>query len=323
MQGKRRMKDLLRTADLSREDFFLVLDLAERVKTDPARHHNDLRGEAVVLYFDTPSTRTRLSFEAAVARMGGLPIVIEPGELEMGETIEDAARVLSRFARAIVCRTPSDHDLRRMAGAAGVPVINGMSDLHHPCQSLADIMTVSERFDSLAQVQLAYVGTASNTLNSLLEACALAGVDLAVATPVQHEPDAGVMSTARLLARHSGSRLRVGHDPVEAVTDAHALFTHPWCERDGELVDLQRFRVTAELMAAAHPAAMFFHCLPAHRGEEVTSEVIDGPRSAVWDQAENRLYTAHALLHALVTGMTEGAANGDPPEHRFMVRGSP
>ena len=172
-------------------------------------------------------------------------------------------------------------------------------------------MTVKESFDSLAQVRLAYVGTASNALNSLLEACALTGVDLSVATPVQCEPDAGVLRTARLLAGHSGSRLRVGHDPVEAATDAHAFFTHPWCRRDGELLDLHRFRVTAELMAAAHPAARFFHCLPAHRGEEVTSEVIDGPRSAVWDQAENRLYTAHALLHALVTGMTEGAAAGD------------
>ena len=144
MQGKHQMKDLVRTADLSPEDFFLVLGLAERVKEDRGRHHKDVRGEAVVLYFDTPSTRTRQSFEAAVTRMGGLPIAIEPGELEMGsgETIEDTAGVLSRFARAIVHRTSSDDDLRLMAGAAGVPVINGMSDLHHPCQSLADLMTV-------------------------------------------------------------------------------------------------------------------------------------------------------------------------------------
>lgn len=310
------MKDLLRTADLSREDLNYLLDLAAGLKSSPNRHRPMLQGEVVVTYFAKPSTRTRLSFEAAIARLGGVPAVVGPQELQLGrgETIEDTARVISRYARAFVIRTYAHDDVRRFAAAATIPVINALTDDHHPCQSLADLLTLRERLGSLRRRKLAYVGDGTNVAHSLMEGTALVGMDIAVASPQGYEPDPEVVTRARALAAEGDSDLVMTRDPIEAVGGADAVYTDVWvsmgnpeAERAARMAALLPYQVTGALMAHARPGALFLHCLPAHRGEEVTSEVIDGPHSVVFDQAENRLHTAQALLLALISGQLAGA----------------
>jgi len=312
------MKDLLRTADLSAGDLEQLLRLARTFKRGAyPRPAGGLSGKTVVCYFAKPSTRTRISFETAITRLGGTAIAVGPNELQLGrgETIEDTARVLSRYAAAIVIRTYADDDVARLAAAATVPVINALTDGHHPCQSLADLFTLQERFGTLAGLKVAYVGDGNNVAHSLMEACALAGADIAVATPPGYEPDAAVVRSAEELSASSDSLVTVTHDPLKAVAGAHAVYTDVWvsmgdpdAERAARVAALSPYRVDEALMAEAEPHAVFLHCLPAHRGEEVTAAVIDGPASLVFDQAENRLHTAHALLYALVDRRLEGSA---------------
>jgi ornithine carbamoyltransferase len=304
------LKDLLRTADLSAGDLARVLDLADAYKRHAHRQKQLLAGETVVLYFNKPSTRTRISFETAVARLGAVPIGVGPHDLQLGrgETIEDTARVMSRYARAFVIRTFADDDVRRFAAAADIPVINALTDGHHPCQSLADLMTLRERFGQLPGVRVAFVGDGlNNVTHSLIEAAALAGLDLRVAAPRERFPDPAVLGPARELAAASGARLLVTEDPLQAVRGVQAVYTDVWVsmgvpdsERAARIALLAPYQVDARLMATADQDAVFMHCLPDHRGEEVTAEVVDGPRSIVFDQAENRLHTAAALLEALV-----------------------
>jgi len=307
------MKDLLRTADLSKRDLRLLLELAARFKALPYQHRSELRNETVVLFFDKPSTRTRISLATAVARLGGVPIVVGPDELQLGrgETIEDTARTMSRYARVFVARTFRDEDVRRFAAAATIPVINALTDGHHPLQSLADLLTLSERFGDLAAVELAWVGDGNNVCHSLIEAMAIVGGTIRVATPEGYEPNAQVVQDAR--AR--GGKIELMRDPHEAVRGAHAVYTDTWLsmgdppsERETRLRAFEPYRVDEALMAAARPRALFMHCLPDHRGEEVTAEVVDGPRSVVFEQVENRLHTAVALLYALVEKRLESAA---------------
>jgi ornithine carbamoyltransferase len=310
-------KDLLRTADLSAADLAGVLELAAALKAEPHAEVSRLRGESVGVYFNKPSTRTRLSVGTAIARLGGVPQVLGPADLQLGrgETIEDTAAVMSRYLRAFVIRTFADEDVARFAAAATIPVVNGLTDGHHPCQSLADLLTVLERFGRLAGIRLAYLGDGNNVAHSLMEAGALAGMDVVVSTPEGYAPDPGVTADAQRLAARHGASVSLVADPREAVRDAHAVYTDVWLsmgdaeeERARRLATLEPFRVTGALMAAARDDALFLHCLPAHRGEEVSAEVIDGPRSAVLDQAENRLCTVQALLLALLDGRLEGAA---------------
>lgn len=300
---------LLRIADLSGDDLHELLALATSFKADPYLHRRFLANETVVLYFNKPSTRTRISFETAVVRLGGVPISIGPGDLQLGrgETIEDTARVVSRYARAFVVRTFSDDDVARFAAAATIPVINALTDLHHPCQALADLMTLREKRGDLRRVTLAYVGDGNNVAHSLIEAAALAGTSLRVATPPSFAPDPDVVAAARLRARATGASLEIGEDPVAAVRGADAIYTDVWVsmgdpedQRAARFAALTPYQVNPALLAHAKPDAIFLHCLPDHRGEEVTAEVVDGPRSVVFDQAENRLHTAVALLYALV-----------------------
>jgi ornithine carbamoyltransferase len=215
--------------------------------------------------------------------------------------------VLSRYLRAFVVRTFADDDVARFAAAATIPVVNALTDGHHPCQSLADLLTLRERFGDLAGLRLAYVGDGNNVAHSLMEAGALAGMEVVVATPEGYEPDAGVTGDAGRLAEAHGGAVTLVRDAAEAVAGAHAVYADVWLsmgdpedERARRLADLEPYRVTAELMGKARDEAIFLHCLPAHRGEEVTAEVIDGPRSVVFDQAENRLCTVQALLVALL-----------------------
>ena len=302
-------KDFLRVADLSPERLERLLSLAGRMERTPDGWVDALRGRSVALYFAKPSTRTRVSFAAAAARLGLNPIVLRPDELQLGrgEPVADTARALAAYCEAIVVRTYAQAELEELAEAAEVPVVNALSDAHHPCQALADVLTVKERFGGLAGRRLAFVGDGgSNVAHSLLEAGALAGMEVAVAAPPGYAPDPEVVEHARAIAEDTGARIEVVEDPREAVLGAHAVYTDVWVsmgedeERAERLRSLAGYRVDEELLAAARPDAIFLHCLPAHRGEEVAPEVIDGPRSAVWRQAANRESTEQALLYLLI-----------------------
>lgn len=306
------MKDLLRIADLTVLDLHLLIDLAADFKASPHRRPGTLHGDTVVLYFAKPSTRTRLSFETAVTRLGGVPVAVGPDELQLGrgESIEDTARVVSGYASAMAVRTFADDDVRRLAAAATIPVINALTDGHHPCQSLADLLTLRERFGQLAGLRVAYVGDGNNVAHSLMEACALTGIDITVATPPGYEPRTDILTDAQGLARMSGSIVRTTHDPLEAVAGADAVYTDVWLsmgdadeERAARRQAFGPYQVDADLFAAASPEAIFLHCLPAHRGEEVTADVIDGTRSKVFSQAHNRLPTEMAVLYSLTRGL--------------------
>lgn len=308
------MKDLLRVADLTPGDLTHLLQLSEAVRRDPHLYSDLLGGDTVVSYFATPSTRTRLSFGAAITHLGGTPEVVGPEELPLGrgEVIEDSARVISRYARAVVIRTPADEEVRRFAAAATVPVVNARTDLHHPCQALADLLTLRQHFGDLDGLRLAYLGDGNNVAHSLLEACALAGVDITVATPPGYEPDPAVVGSAERLAVASGALVLTVHDPLLAVVGVDAVYTDVWRslgddDRSLRSADLLPYQVNAAVMAEASPDAVFMHCLPAHRGEEVARDVIDGPRSVVLDEAENRMHTAQALLVALTLDELAGA----------------
>ena len=304
-------KDLLRISDLSRRNLLSILDEAGAVKRAPMSRAGVLGGETVVLYFNKPSTRTRISFETAVVRLGGMPISIGRQELQLGrgESLEDTARVISGYAAALVVRTFEDRDVACLATAASIPVINALTGKHHPCQALGDIFTMRELWGDVRGRHLAFVGDGDNVAHSLIEACAVIGVHITVATPAGYEPDSAIVAAARQVAFTSGAHIRLTHDPLEAVHQADAVYTDVWAsmgvpegERDRRLADFAAYQVNARLMAAAPSDAVFMHCLPAHRGEEVTDEVIDGPQSRVFQQAANRLPTEQALLWALVTG---------------------
>jgi len=310
------MKDLLRTADLSPADFQLLMELSEELKETPLKYHGFLAGKTVVLYFAKHSTRTRLSFETAVARLGGVPSTVGINELQVGrgETLEDTAKVVSRYAEAFVIRTFADDDVKLVAEAASIPVINALTDGHHPCQSLADIMTLRQHWGTLSGKKLAYVGNSNNVAHSLLEACALAGVDIAIASPEGYQLQPEIVANAQAIAAQQGSTIYMTTDPLEAVSGAHAVYTDAWISMGDpeamwslQVSALTPYRVTPEMMSHAAPDAIFMHCLPAHRGDEVATEVIDGPQSVVFDQAENRLHTAQALLYALISGLLQGS----------------
>ena len=285
----------LRASDLDAGQVEWVLDVAAGMKLSPNGWLGTLAGRTLGCFFEKPSTRTRVSFAAAAQRLGMLPLLLRPDELQLGrgEPIGDTARVLSSYVSGIVLRTFSHETVEQVAAAAAVPVINGLSDEHHPCQALADMLTLRERFGHLEGLRLAYVGDGNNVANSLVEAGRLTGVDVVVAAPRGFGPTA--------------PGANVVEDPHEAVSGAHAVYTDVWvsmgdeAQREERLHELAPFRVDAELMSFARPDAVFLHCLPAHRGEEVTDEVIDGPQSAVWQQAANRLPTEQALLYGLIS----------------------
>jgi ornithine carbamoyltransferase len=312
------MKDLLRIADLDPGDLDHVLRVSQGFHDDPHAHADLLAGDTVVTYFAQPSTRTRLSFASAISHLGGVPEIVGPSDLQLGrgETIEDTARVISRYARAFVIRTASDDVVRQFAAAATIPVVNALTDGHHPCQALADLLTLRQHFGALEGLRLAYLGDGNNVAHSLLEGCALAGVDIVVATPPGFEPDPAVVQTAERLATRSGSIVWVTHDPLLAAAGANALYTDVWLsmgddddQRRARASALAPYQINAAVMQEAAADAVFMHCLPAHRGEEVSAGVIDGPRSVVFDEAENRMHTAQALLFTLILGQLHGSGS--------------
>ncbi len=310
------MKDLLKTSDLSRADFKYLLARAVKFKAKPYQRRTTLQNDSVALYFNKPSTRTRVSFETAVARLGGAAISMGPNDVQLGrgETVEDTARVLSRFVRAFVIRTFKDEDVARFAAAASIPVINALTDGHHPCQSVADLMTLAEQRGPLDKCKVAYLGDGNNVAVSLMEACAIMGTTFAIAAPQGYQLNEAVVAAAREVAKKHGSEVIVTEDPAEAARDADALYTDVWLsmgDAEEQKAARQRalapYQISSESFTHAKPDAVLMHCLPAHRGEEVSAEVADGPRSVIFAQAENRLHTAAAILYSLLEGKLEGA----------------
>ncbi len=297
-------RDYLSVDELSPAELTHILELSGRIKADPGDFAGRLAGRSIALVFEKPSTRTRVSFEVAVAELGAHPIVISSTELQLGrgETIEDTGRILSRYVDAIVLRTFEQERLELLASAATVPVVNSLSDFEHPCQALADLFTVRERLGGPGGKTLAYFGDGNNVAHSLLLAGAKAGMRVRVATPPGFEPIPLVVNRAAEIAADTGGAIEVLHDPGEAADGADVLYTDVWAsmgqeaEVDERELVFRSYQVDEKLVAAAAPDAIVLHCLPAHRGQEITDEVIDGPRSAVWDQAENRLHTQKALL---------------------------
>ena len=318
------MKDLLRISDLAPDDLVHLLSVADEAKAHPHAWKDMLEGDTVVTAYATPSIGTRLAFGSAIARLGGVEQSVGPVglQLEPGETIEDRAAVVSRSARALVIRTFGDADLQHLAAASTIPVVNARSHLHHPYRVVADLLTLRQRFGPLAGLRVGYVGDGGNVAHSLLEACALAGIDITVATPPRYEPDRRIIDGAERLALSAGSVVRTTHDPYAAVEGANAVCTDAWvrsdtpkAERAKRVRALGPYRVDAALMAMAAPDACFLHGLPAHRGEEVAADVLDGPRSLAYAQAENRMFTAVAVLRCLLFGSLAGTTT------RQLVRG--
>ncbi|WP_216207355.1 ornithine carbamoyltransferase [Amycolatopsis aidingensis] len=309
------MKDLLTTADLSTADAGEVLRLADGYAAEPDQQPTLLHNRLVALHFTKPSTRTRVSTEAAVLRLGGSPTMLTATDLQLGrgETIEDTARVLSGYVAAIVVRTSSDAELARFARAATVPVVNALTDGHHPLQSLTDLLTLRQVFGDLDGRRIAYVGAGNNVATSLAQAAALCGVDITLATPAAYAPDPAAIVVAERIAGATGATVRCTEDPYAAVRGASAVYTDVWLSMGDPAEQtatrraaLAPYRVDTAMLDHAAPEAVFLHCLPAHRGQEVTAEVIDGPRSRVFRQAANRLPVAQAVLTALLCGKLHG-----------------
>lgn len=303
--------DLLKVSSLNAEQLGEVLDLAAAMKAAPNAWFETHRGESLALVCDRPSSYARVSFAAAAERLGMLPIALSAADLQLGhgDTVEETARVMSSHASAIVVHTFSQALLERLAAAATVPVINAMSDDHHPCQALADLLTVRERLGTLSGATVLYSGDGHNSVvHSLLEAGALSGMHIRVACPAGRRPNRGVVHRARLVAATTGGDVEITDDPAAAATGADVVYTDVWVSMGEEALAgsrteaLRRYRVTPELMRGAKPGAIFMHSLPVHHGEEVEAAVNDAPASAAWDQAANRLPTEQAILHLLISG---------------------
>jgi ornithine carbamoyltransferase len=307
-QEKLSVQDLIAERDLTRSDIELIFSLAERVKRSPGAYARALQGRQLAMIFEKPSLRTRVTFEVGMTSMGGYAVYLDHAKPRLGEreSIKDIARNLDRWVHGIVARTFSHDSVLELAENASIPVINGLTDLLHPCQALADFFTLEEKFGRLKGLQVAFVGDGNNVCNSLMMLAAKLGVSLRVATPAGFEPKSEMVEDAQACAAGTGASIQFFHDPVEAVDGAQAVYTDVWASMGQEYAAHLRaqvfapYQVTESLMKAAGREAVFMHCLPAHRGQEVTDAVIDSPRSIVYDQAENRLHVQKAILLLLL-----------------------
>jgi ornithine carbamoyltransferase len=299
-------RSFTRVADWSRDELLGVLDLADDLKRLQQAHeeHHLLPGRTLGMIFQKPSTRTRVSFEVGIYQLGGTGLYLSAGDLQLGrgETIKDTAVVLSRYLDAIMIRTFAQSDVEELAANASIPVINGLTDSAHPCQALADVMTIRERFGRLEGLKVVYLGDGNNVCASLMVACAKLGMEFVAATPPGYRPD----EEAVRIARDAGGAVELSDDPRAAVEGADVLYTDVWtsmgqeAERERRLQDLAGFGIDADLVKWAGDSAIVLHCLPAHYGEEITEDVLYGPQSAVWDQAENRLHAQKALMALVI-----------------------
>ena len=310
-------RHFLSVTDLDGDQLINVLDRADALKAERAMRlaagasplRDDLLGRTAALVFEKPSTRTRVSFQVAASELGAHPLPLSAADLQLGrgETIADTGAVLSRYVHVIVVRTFAQQRIEELASASRVPVVNALTDREHPCQALADLQTFREVHGEFRGRTLAYVGDGNNVAHSLLLAGAMVGLSVRVAHPEGYAPDASIVAQARQIGARQGAETLVTTDVAEAAADVDAVYTDVWAsmgqedEADRRARAFAPYQVTSELMAAAAPGAVFLHCLPAHRGEEVAAEVMDGPASRVLDQAENRLHAQKALLAALLT----------------------
>jgi len=298
-------KDLLTIWDFSAEEVRSILNRSIALKSGVDRMKCPLIGKSIGLFFEKPSTRTRVSFEVGVYQLGAQPIVLSPRELQLGrgETIADTARTLSRYLHGMVMRVFQHETVAEFARHASIPVINGLSNAHHPCQAFADVMTVQERKGRTDGIRFAFIGDGNNVAHSLIEIAARTGLDFVIAAPEGYDPDPAVVQRAR----SAGGRIAIVRDAREAAAGADVLYTDVWvsmgqeAEADEKVEKFRSFQINDDLLGRAKPDAMVLHCLPAVRGNEITDAVMDGPHSAIFDQAENRLHTEKALLEYLVS----------------------
>jgi ornithine carbamoyltransferase len=303
-------KDFLRVNDWAAEDLLSVLDVADRLKIRQREgvEHRHLEGRTLGMIFQKPSTRTRVSFEVGMFQLGGTALYLAAGDLQLGrgETIKDTARVLSRYLDGIMIRTFAQSDVDELAEHADIPVINGLTDEFHPCQALADVMTIRERLGGFDDIRVAYLGDGNNVCHSLMVACGKLGMDFVAATPEGYDPDPEVVEWAREAAAASAASIELVRDPRAAAEGADVLYTDVWTSMGQEdeharrIHDLGAYRIDEALVSLASERAIVLHCLPAHYGEEITEEVLYSERSAVWDQAENRLHAQKALMALII-----------------------
>jgi ornithine carbamoyltransferase len=301
-------KGLISIKDLSREEIDELLELAAMLKADPSAYYEKLKGKSLGLIFQKPSNRTRVSFEVGMYQLGGHSVYLGPDDIKLGtrEATKDIAQTLSRYLDIMVARTFFHKDVIDLAENATIPVVNGLSDLFHPCQGLADIFTIKEKFGQLEGLNLAYIGDGNNVLHSLLYAVSMTGANIKIAVPRGYEPDKAILKEATEIAKSKGSRIELLHDKESAASDADILYTDVWVsmgqesDRKKRFDDFKDFQINQDLVKKARPEHVVMHCLPAHRGEEITDEVLDGPHSIVFDQAENRLHMQKAILLKLL-----------------------
>jgi ornithine carbamoyltransferase len=303
-------RDFLRVNDWDTDELISVLDLADRLKARQRERveHRHLEGRSLGMIFQKPSTRTRVSFEVGMFQLGGAALYLAAGDLQLGrgETIKDTGVVLSRYLDGIMIRTFAQADVDALAASADIPVINGLTDDFHPCQALADVMTIRERLGGFDGVRVAYLGDGNNVCNSLMVACAKLRMDFVAATPPGYEPSDEVVGWAKTAANVSGSTVELTNDPRGAAEGADVLYTDVWTsmgqdeERERRLADLAGFGIDDALVSLGSERVIVLHCLPAHYGEEITEDVLYGPRSAIWDQAENRLHAQKALMALVI-----------------------
>lgn len=304
-------RDFISVHDLSAEQFTGLLRLGIEVKADPGNYAGKLSGQTLGMIFEKSSTRTRVSFEVGTLQLGGHALFLSSRDIQLGrgETIGDTAQVLSRYLDGVMARTFEHQTVLDLARYGSIPVINGLTDDLHPCQVMADLLTLTEVFGDLAGRKIAYVGDGNNMAHSLMLAAAKAGMDIAIASPERYKVQAGYVALARADAAAAGTKVELTHDPEQAVRGASAVYTDVWASMGQEEEAQERlrafdgFQIDRELMSAALPEAVFLHCLPAHRGEEVSAEVADGAQSRIFDQAENRLHAQKAIMLWLMAGV--------------------
>jgi ornithine carbamoyltransferase len=300
-------KDLLTISEMSQEQMREIFDLTDQLKKTPNKFAAALKGKSLALIFEKPSNRTYVSFQVGMFELGGNSIYLGPEQIKLGvrESIHDVAKTLSRYVDGIMLRTFGHEKVLEMAKHAGVSVINGLSDLAHPCQALADVYTIKEKFGKFKGVTLAYIGDGNNVCNSLMFCCAKVGLNITIATPAGYEPDKSMVEGAREAAQMSGSQIAIFTDPKITVREADVIYTDVWTsmgqeqEAEKRKRDFKDFQVNTALVLRAKKGCLIMHCLPAHRGEEI-DEVIDSPHSIVFDQAENRLHVQKAILIKLL-----------------------
>jgi ornithine carbamoyltransferase len=305
-------RDFISLEDFSREEIASLLKISALLKRDKTQERDHLRGKSIGLLFQKPSNRTRVSFDVGIFHLGGNCLYLGPEEINLGvrESTADVAKTLSRYLDALIARTFTHQDILDLAKYAGIPVINGLSDMHHPCQALTDIFSIEEKLGTTQGVILAYIGDGNNNVcHSLMIGCAKVGIHMQIAAPKGYEPDPKITRLAQSFAQKTGASIRLARPPKEAVAGADVIYSDVWVSMGQEkqakkrLKDFEGFQINGKLAKGAKKNFIFMHCLPAHRGQEVTADVIDGSHSIVFDQAENRLHVQKAILVSLIDGV--------------------